>query len=105
MGKDRADINIFQERRRNMKTWLWVMAILAMVFAFMVPANAADVKRITKEELKPVLASPDLVVVDVRKGSDWDSSDAKIKSALREDPEQVEKWMAKYSKDKTLVFY
>ena len=80
-------------------------AILALALAFGVPANAADVKRITKEELKPMLASSDLVVVDVRKGSDWDSSDIKIKGALREDPEQVQKWMAKYSKDKTLVFY
>jgi hypothetical protein len=68
-------------------------------------SEAADVNRMTKEELKPILGSPDLMVIDVRKASDWDSTELKIKDAGREDPEQVEKWMGKYAKEKALVFY
>jgi rhodanese-related sulfurtransferase len=88
-----------------MKILVKALSILVVASAIAVPARAADVKRMTKEELKGMLGSPDLVVVDVRKESDWASSDAKIKGAFREDPEQVDKWMAKYPKNKTLLFY
>jgi rhodanese-related sulfurtransferase len=81
---------------------LWILVVAS---AIAVPAMATDVKRMTKEELKTMLGSPNLVVVDVRLGSDWAASNAKIKGALREDPEQVDKWMAKYPKNKTLLFY
>jgi rhodanese-related sulfurtransferase len=87
------------------KILLKVLWILVVAIAIAAPARAADVKRMTKEELKSKLGSPDLVVVDVRRDSDWASSDAEIKGALREDPDQVDKWMAKYPKNKTLLFY
>jgi rhodanese-related sulfurtransferase len=80
-----------------------------MVFAvaafFATPAAAQEVKRMTLEELKGMLGNPDLVIVDVRRSADWKSSAVKVKGAVREDPEQVDTWMSKYSKDKTLVFY
>lgn len=59
----------------------------------------------TKEELKAMLGKPDLIIIDVRTGSDWLGSDLKIKGAIREDPEDVGSWAKKYSKDKTLVLY
>jgi rhodanese-related sulfurtransferase len=88
-----------------MKILVKVLWVLVVALAMAAPARATDVKRMTAEELKSKLGSPDLIVVDVRLGSDWDSSDAKIKGAVREDPEQVDKWMAKYPKNKTLLFY
>ena len=66
---------------------------------------AEEAKRMTKEELKAMLDSPDLVVVDVRTGRDWTGSDQKIKGALREDPRKVDDWAAKYGKEKTIVLY
>jgi rhodanese-related sulfurtransferase len=59
----------------------------------------------TKEELKGLLSDPDLIIVDVRLGRDWTGSDLKIKGAVREDPENIESWANKYSKDKTIVLY
>jgi len=59
----------------------------------------------TKEELKAMLGSPNLVVIDVRYGKDWTDSDLKIKGAVREDPRAIVSWANKYPKDKTLVFY
>lgn len=64
-----------------------------------------DVPRMTKEEVKRVLGSKDLVIVDVRQPKDLDQSNSKIKGALREDPNNVGAWAEKYPKDKTLIFY
>lgn len=68
-------------------------------------ALSADAPRMTKEELKAMLGNPDLIIVDVRLGSDWTGSDLKIKGSVREDPQAIASWANKYSKDKTLVFY
>ena len=91
-----------------MRKVILLMAI-AMVFAvlafFATPAAAQDVKRMTIEELKGMLGTPDLVIVDVRRDGDWKSSKVKIKGAVREDQDKVDAWMSKYPKDKTLVFY
>ena len=66
---------------------------------------AGDVPRMTTQELNDRLAKGDVVVVDVRTGNDWTSSDLKIKGAVREEPDKVDSWIAKYPKDKTLVLY
>ncbi len=64
-----------------------------------------DVPRMTKEALKAITSSPDVIIIDVRYGRDWTDSDFKIKGAIREDPETIESWANKYPKDKTLIFY
>jgi len=82
-----------------------VVTVFAVAAIFAMPAAAQDAKRMTIEELKGMLGNPDLVIVDVRRDGDWNSSAIKVKGALREDPEKVDTWMSKYPKDKTLVFY
>jgi rhodanese-related sulfurtransferase len=67
--------------------------------------SSKDVPRITEEELKAKLGSPDLVLIDVRTGSDWEKSDEKITGALRMDPENVDTWVGTLSKDKEVVLY
>jgi len=88
----------------------FMMFLLAMVGWFVPGAVvtvslAAEPPRISKEELQAMLGNPDLVIIDDRTGSDWTASEFKIKGAVREDPDKVDAWMDKYSKDKTLVFY
>ncbi len=68
-------------------------------------AKAAEVPRMTKDELKSMLGNPDLVIIDVRTQSDWKNSDFKIQGAIREDPDSVKSWAGKYPKNKTLVLY
>lgn len=75
---------------------------MAMVGVFTIPAIAADVPRITKEELKSMLGNPDVVILDVRGRQ---ASGRKIKGAVWEDPKDVDSWADKYPKDKTLVLY
>ena len=85
--------------------------LIGMIFIFLgvgifvKPTISADVPGMTKDELKALLGNPDLIILDVRRGSDWTSSDLKIKGALREEPNDIESWANKYSKDKILVLY
>ena len=64
-----------------------------------------DVPRMTKEELKGMLDSPDLVLLDVRQARDWDDSKFKIKGAERKDPGKFNSWKNQLPGDKTLVLY
>ena len=64
------------------------------------------VPRMTKEELKPLLGNPDVIVIDVRVEEEWKEAKWKIQGAVREDSEKdINLWVNKYPKDKTLVFY
>ncbi len=86
------------------------MKRLVLLFAFMVTFGAAanvwsDDLIIDKDDLNAILAAPDLVVLDVRTGQDWSSSEFKIKNAVRAPAAEYADWSASYSKDKTLVLY
>ena len=83
------------------KRILWVVSAGFIVST----ATAADVEKITIDELKGMLDNPDIVVVDVRTSTDWGVSDSKIRGAVREAPENVADWSSKYDKDTTLIFY
>ena len=75
--------------------------------AMALPAKGAedDVPRMSQGELKQRLGNPDLVVVDVRTEAAWKDSTSKIKGAVRENPKDVQDWLKKFPKDKTIVFY
>ena len=60
---------------------------------------------IDKDALNGMLSAPDLVVLDVRTGNDWSSSEFKIKSAVRAPASEYEDWSASLAKDNTLVLY
>ncbi len=81
------------------------ISALFLIEALTTFSGAADVPRMTKEELKALLDNPDLIVIDVRTQQNWKESDLKIKGAVREDPGAVESWANKYPKDKILVLY
>ncbi len=88
-----------------MKRIMMVSLSLGLLLFGVLAAGAANVPRMDKDQLKALLGKPELALVDVRSGSDWQESIQKIAGAVREDPDQVETWMNKYPKDKTLVFY
>ena len=78
-----------------------IFLIVCLFTTFAIPA---DVPMMTKEELKAILGNPDLIIFDVRLGSDYFSSDLKIKGAER--PEYGTKKIVppEYS-GKTIVIY
>ena len=79
--------------------------VLSLILMGVWTALAADVPRMSKEALKERLADPDVIILDVRTGSDWKASEFKIKGAVRESSNNVDSWATKYAKDKTLVLY
>ena len=87
-----------------MKIWILILGLIAVI-GLSGTASAASDGIITKEELKPMLDDPDLVILDVRTGRDWRSSEFKIKGAVRAKPSDFDKWSAEHSKDKRFVTY
>ena len=89
------------------RTRLWAMVMLAsLMLAFSWACAAApEAPRIDKETVKSWLADPQVVIVDVRFGKDWQDSHTKIKSAIRHDPQEVQTWAASLPKEKKIVLY
>lgn len=81
------------------------LAWMAPVGGDAVFAAAPQADTITREELLPLLGRPDVVVVDMRTGRDWNDATLKIKGAVREDPMKPGTWIDKYTKDKMMIFY
>ena len=87
------------------KLFMGILFFFLGIGMYVTSAMSADVPRMTKDELKALLGNPDLVILDLRLGRDWKDSDLKIKGAVREEPDDIESWANKYSKDKILVLY
>jgi hypothetical protein len=82
------------------------VVVLSGIFLWQAPVVAAggdDVPRITKEELKTLLGSPEVVILDVRLGGG--NAPERITGSVFEDPEDVSGWAPKYPKDKKIVLY
>lgn len=88
----------------KLKTYL-IILLLLMLLASPSLSAAADASTITKEELKGQLGNPDIMILDVRTGKDWKSSEFKIKGAVRANPNEFDKWAETYPKDKKFVLY
>jgi hypothetical protein len=89
-------------------TWALIISISLLALAGLgASATAADApfKVWTPADLKAQLDNPDVVVVDVRTGSDWASSDEKVKGAIRVERADASILSERYGKDKTFVFY
>jgi len=84
---------------------LTVLLVFASMALFTAAAMAEEVPRMSKEELKAMLGNPDVAIIDVRSGKDWEASQSKIKGAVREEPWKAKSWAEKYDKDKTYVLY
>ncbi len=76
-----------------------------LVTALVRPAAHSDVGLMTKEELKIMLDDPDVVILDVRRGKDWTSSEFKIQGAVYAKPQVFAEKVKTYPKNKTYVLY
>ncbi len=89
------------------KSLIGITAILVagLLLAPFSMAIGKGVSLINKEELKPILNDEDLVIIDIRSGRDWRSSEFKITGAVHGDPKRFSDWQKNFSKDRTLVLY
>lgn len=81
-----------------------VTLLLIFTFFSVTPLFASSVSTMDKDELKAMLGSETLVVLDVRLGKDWSSSEFKIKDSVRVDNKDLSV-ADKYPKDNTFVLY
>ena len=87
-----------------MKEWIFSLGLI-LVIAIAGSATADSGGIITKEELKKIIDAPDLVILDVRTGRDWRSSEFKIKGAVRAKVSEFKNWIGLHAKDKRYVTY
>ena len=86
------------------KILLFIIVSIFLVLGGLTTAvMSQDVPRMTKDELKALLGSPDLVILDVRPGRDYMFSDSKIKGANRPIGDHFE--IFECPEDKILVLY
>ena len=78
---------------------LMVMATTAEV------AFAQDVPRMEADQLLEQIDSPDVLVIDVRRGGDWTGSGKMIKNSVRKPYDDVESWVDTLPQGKTIVLY
>jgi 3-mercaptopyruvate sulfurtransferase SseA len=85
---------------------MFVVAMSVLIGACSLASMATEeVPLMTTDELRSRLDKPDTVILDVRAGSDWTSSDQKISGAVRCDPKEFSKWSNIYPKKDTIVLY
>ena len=84
---------------------LFVLLTLILFFLSAAPGLASSVKKMSKEELKQIMGTDTVSILDVRQGRDWSSSEFKIKNAERMDLKNIVADAKKYPKDQTLVLY
>ena len=95
--------------KRLLLSFMVVAISLGLVVLSATPLIAEDIAavapKMTKEELKPKLGDPALIIIDVLVQDQWETVDQKIPGAVHENPEEVDSWADKYPKDKTYVLY
>jgi rhodanese-related sulfurtransferase len=90
----------------NGKLTMFLGLAFVLLFAFALPAyGGGEAPRISTEELKTMLGSADLVLLDARTGRDWKKSDIKIVGSVRINPKDVNSWAGDYGKEQKIVLY
>lgn len=90
--------------RRTVRTYFVFFLIIGQA-AVPVANDTGDVSRISVDQVKARLGSPDTVIIDVRTHRNWWRSSKKIPTAVREDPSKVDQWLQKFARNQTLIFY
>ena len=92
--------------KRNPLGLVLLMSIpVLMVILNCATLSSAEPQMISKEELRGMMDSKELIILDVRAGKDWSSAEFKIKGAVRADPHKFSAWAEDYPKERKLVLY
>jgi rhodanese-related sulfurtransferase len=85
-----------------MKRLFSLVLLFSLFFATSVYSGSVQI--MDKDELKAQLGSESLVILDVRTGRDWSTSEFKIQDAIRVDGKDLSV-AEKYKKSDTFVLY
>lgn len=67
--------------------------------------HASQVPRMDKDQLKAILNSSDLILLDVRPAAQWAASSRKLPEAKHRDPYRARQWGTELNKNMTVVTY
>lgn len=86
---------------------LVIVLMCIAVFSAMAPMVWAqdEIHRISKEEARERLDDPEVIFLDVRRGTDWRASQFKIEGAVNENPGAVDQWAGDYDTSGTYILY
>jgi len=91
---------------RHVLTALALFVAYSMISCASTPAPVTgDIPRVDKDELKALLDSHDVVILDVRTSSEWNRSAYKIRGARRLDQGNADRVETMYPKERTIVVY
>lgn len=80
-------------------------SMLAVLGAALLVNAALKAPRISVQEAAGLLEQNEAVFIDIRREEAWQSSDSKIKTAVRRNYKLAENWVREYPKDTTLIVY
>lgn len=92
-------------RKRHPLPHVLLLALALVLTSLGVSPAGTDVPLMTTDELNAMLDDPDILILDVRRGSDWKSSEFKIKGAIYQKPKAYDEWANTYPKSKKIVLY
>lgn len=92
-------------RKCNPIPHVLLLALTLVLMSIGVSSAGTDVPLMTTDELKAMIDDPDVLILDVRRGKDWTSSEFKIKGATYAKPEAYDTWANTYPKTKKIVLY
>ncbi len=82
------------------------LVLLILLFSLNISsALAGTVMLMEKEELKPLIGTDEVIVLDVRSGRDWSTSELIIQGAIRSPGDEFDSWATTHPKDKKIVLY
>lgn len=88
-----------------MKSAYIVCLVLLVSTLALSGVQAAQVPRMDMEELKSILDTTDLILLDVRPTGQWAVSSRKIPGATHKDPYRARQWGKNLDRNKTVVTY
>ena len=86
-------------------SWSVKIAVLVLLVSCATINTGSEAPRISKEEVKAKLDSPNVILLDVRTGNAWDNSGEKIVGSLRMNPKEVDTWSETLVKGKEIILY
>ncbi len=92
-------------KRFKTKSLIGIIMIISFIFMTGASLMAAEVKTMSKEDLKKIIDTDTVTILDVRSGRDWSSSEFKIKNAKYIDPKKFSADAIYASKENTVVLY
>jgi rhodanese-related sulfurtransferase len=87
------------------KSLITIFTVVTITTFWYLASIAGNTRMMSIAELKARIGSSSTVVLDVRADSHWNTSDQKIKGALRVDPDDFNSWGGLFPKGRTIVFY